>query len=232
MGIDIKEIQTLSPTIEQLKLSEDKITSAMGYKGIESLDYLLPMIYNFISNLDEHTEVSCGYRVIEQNKLQIGKDNLICHGVKFHFDPLIGIHLRGSTQLVIFTVTIGELFDKWVDASSTNGDHLDSFVIDTIGAELVEAAADWLENEIHTQFTKYNLLTSTRLSPGYCNWNVADQHKLFSLLPEKFCGITLNDSAMMSPRKSISGIIGIGKNVKRLDYQCNICSMEYCYKRK
>jgi hypothetical protein len=44
---------------------------------------------------------------------------------------------------------------------------------------------------------------------------VAEQHKLFSLLPPGICGITLSDSALMHPIKSVSGITGIGKHCKQ-----------------
>jgi hypothetical protein len=61
---------------------------------------------------------------------------------------------------------------------------------------------------------------------------VKDQFKLFSLLPENFCGIRLTDSALMIPIKSVSGIIGIGENVERKNYPCEICNMKDCYRKK
>ena len=39
-------------------------------------------------------------------------------------------------------------------------------------------------------------------SPGYCGWNVSEQHALFSLLPEGFCGVRLCESGLMLPIKS------------------------------
>jgi hypothetical protein len=72
---------------------------------------------------------------------------------------------------------------------------------------------------------------TNRYSPGYCGWDVSDQHKLFSLLPNNFCGIKLTENALMIPIKSVSAVIGIGKNVERKDYQCSICEIEFCYKR-
>jgi len=55
---------------------------------------------------------------------------------------------------------------------------------------------------------------TNRYSPGYCGWDVTEQHKLFQLMPENYCGIKLTPSALMDPVKSISGIIGIGKMLK------------------
>ena len=46
-----------------------------------------------------------------------------------------------------------------------------------------------------------------RYSPGYCGWNVSGQRALFrALLPEQI-GIALNASCLMTPLKSVSGVI-------------------------
>ncbi|MCK7517168.1 MAG: hypothetical protein MZV64_05325 [Ignavibacteriales bacterium] len=39
------------------------------------------------------------------------------------------------------------------------------------------------------------LKTTNRFSPGYCGWHVSEQHNLFRLVPDNYCGITLNDIA-------------------------------------
>ena len=36
----------------------------------------------------------------------------------------------------------------------------------------------------------------------------------------------------MVPIKSVSGIIGLGEKVRRLDYTCGLCDFKQCYKRK
>ena len=73
---------------------------------------------------------------------------------------------------------------------------------------------------------------TNRYSPGYCGWDVAEQHKLFQLIPDNFCGVRLNESSLMNPEKSVSGIIGIGENVKYNPYTCRICDMKDCIYRK
>jgi len=65
-------------------------------------------------------------------------------------------------------------------------------------------------------------------SPGYCNWSMAEQQKLFSLLPPGFCGIQLSPSSLMHPIKSVSGIIGIGTSCKQKGYQCEWCNDKDC----
>jgi hypothetical protein len=72
---------------------------------------------------------------------------------------------------------------------------------------------------------------TNRYSPGYCGWDVTEQHKLFQLMPENYCGIKLTPSALMDPVKSISGIIGIGENVKNNPYTCRLCNQNDCVYR-
>ncbi|MEE3446448.1 MAG: vitamin B12 dependent-methionine synthase activation domain-containing protein, partial [Prevotella sp.] len=68
--------------------------------------------------------------------------------------------------------------------------------------------------------------------PGYCGWHVSQQQLLFPLFNGQTCGVTLTDSSLMLPIKSVSGIIGVGEKVRRLDYTCGLCNFEKCYKRK
>jgi hypothetical protein len=103
-----------------------------------------------------------------------------------------------------------------------------SYVFDVIGSLTVNKAADKIEEDIKKEMNARSLNISDSFSPGYCDWSVADQKKLFALLPPNFCGITLTESSLMNPIKSVSGIIGIGRQLKQMGYQCNWCSDVNC----
>jgi hypothetical protein len=47
-------------------------------------------------------------------------------------------------------------------------------------------------------------------SPGYCGWHVSGQRALFAALGPEEVGITLNQSCLMQPLKSVSGVIVAG----------------------
>ena len=112
------------------------------------------------------------------------------------------------------------------------GDLLKSYVYDVVGSEIVEAAADLMQDELEKAMAVGGRKITNRFSPGYCGWDVVEQHKLFRLIPGNFCGIRLTPSALMDPVKSVSGFIGIGENVKRLPYTCSFCDMKDCLYRK
>ncbi|MGB8489498.1 MAG: vitamin B12 dependent-methionine synthase activation domain-containing protein, partial [Bacteroidales bacterium] len=129
--------------------------------------------------------------------------------------------------------TAGEEIGIRSKKAMKEGDLLTGYVYDVIGSEIAEAAADLMQERLGLSVSQEGKKTTNRYSPGYCGWDVAEQHKLFSLIPENFCGIRLTPSALMDPIKSISGFIGVGERVKTNQYLCKICNMRDCiYKRK
>jgi len=113
-----------------------------------------------------------------------------------------------------------------------SGDLLKGYVYDVIGSEVVEAAADMMQEGLRKSMAALGKEITNRFSPGYCGWDVAEQHYLFSFFKDNFCGITLTESALMNPVKSVSGLIGIGEHVKYAPYQCHLCDDKNCIYRK
>jgi cobalamin-dependent methionine synthase I len=118
--------------------------------------------------------------------------------------------------------------ETWAKNLSNEGDGALSYLVDTVASVTEEQAVDVLHDHIEKQMKIQGLKTTNRYSPGYCDWSVSEQHLLFSFFPVNFCGITLTESALMVPIKSVSGIIGVGTSVKRVDYTCDTCGMKDC----
>lgn len=87
-----------------------------------------------------------------------------------------------------------------------------------------------MEEELAAFIEKRGWKHTNRYSPGYCGWHVSEQQKLFSLFPVASpCGIQLTDSSLMIPIKSVSGIIGVGSHVRKLEYTCGLCTYEIVF---
>ena len=110
-------------------------------------------------------------------------------------------------------------------------DLLRGYLYDVIGSEIVESTADLMQESLKTEMAARHTKITNRYSPGYCGWDVAEQHKLFQLIPDNFCGIRLTESALMDPVKSVSGMIGIGDNVRMNPYTCRLCDLKDCIYR-
>lgn len=146
---------------------------------------------------------------------------------------IIARSLRGSQRYLFFVATAGEEFEEYQKRLKIKGDMVRIFIADALGSVIAECAADRMETAAQRLLDSYGLQRTNRFSPGYCGWHVSQQHRLFSLFPDPApCGVTLTDSSLMIPIKSVSGVIGVGEKVRRLDYSCSLCDFAQCFRRK
>lgn len=161
---------------------------------------------------------------------------------RFNPGSIITARLNHSEALCFFVATAGERFEQYQQQLMRNGDMVRVYIANEIGSMIAESAADCMEEALQEQLTPKGLHRTNRYSPGYCGWDVCEQTLLFSLFPHGQkdapsalptpCGIELSESCLMHPIKSVSGVIGIGHEVKRMQYTCDLCRMPTCYKRK
>lgn len=212
-------------TLSAAELSRSDVWLAMGYKGAQPEEYIRSLVEEVISRLLPFARIRYMYEIVEAEKLSPKQVRL--GGVLFTPGPIIGSYLKGMTHACVFVATAGEEFDAKVRELNAEGDIVADFVADSIGTVLAELAVDRLEKELG--FAKG---LSMPYSPGYCGWDIREQHLFFPLFPPQPCGITLSDSSLMSPEKSISGFFAMGENLVRQPYHCEICKNTKCYKRK
>ncbi len=114
-----------------------------------------------------------------------------------------------NKNVIVYVVTIGPGIDNEVKRMMERGEMFDAYLLNGIGAGAAEMAANDLNRYMNDNNTDEKF-DYKRLSPGYGDWNVSDQTKIFKLLdPEKYIGVKLTDSHIMLPEKSTSGIMGL-----------------------
>lgn len=162
------------------------------------------------------------------------ENNLLTTGyATMDIGRIISRQLRGSSAFAFFVATAGMEFENLQEQLKTEGDMVSIFIADAMGSVIAEKAADCMELALQKTLASSGLKHTNRFSPGYCGWHVSQQHLLFSHFPTpQPCGITLSESSLMTPIKSVSGIIGIGATVRHLDYTCGLCDYKDCYKRR
>jgi hypothetical protein len=144
---------------------------------------------------------------------------------------LPGSRTFADLERVAFCVcTIGPALEERVTALSKEGDMLAAVVLDAIGSAAAEAVARYANDRIDDMAAEEGLRTSCRASPGYGDWDVKEQIALFELVPAGRIGVTLTESGMMVPRKSVSFAVHIAKEPVRLrsESSCRNCDMETC----
>lgn len=159
-------------------------------------------------------------------------EEIASHEAVFRPGKIIVKMLKGSERFLFFMATAGPGPEQLARSLMADGQYLEGFLVDLIASALVETAAQHVHDHMKETMGLSGLPISNRYSPGYCGWDVSEQQKLFALFPAESCGITLSESSLMHPIKSISGLVGAGANVKFKDYTCEICSMKDCTFRR
>ena len=150
----------------------------------------------------------------------------------FEMGNIILRQLRGSEAFALFVCTSGLEFEAYQQRLKEQGDMVRVFIADALGSVIAEKCADQMEKALQESIDKLGWKHTNRFSPGYCGWHVSQQQLLFPLFQGHTCGVKLTDSSLMIPIKSVSGIIGLGKKVRKLEYTCGLCDFKQCYKRK
>lgn len=217
---------------KELTITPESIGISMGYEPGTVPDYVIEMLTEELDRLVGYTDIQIGFRILEKEKVNFSSKGFTFDNIHFDTGKIIANQIRDASTLTVFLVSAGSDFDKRSKEAADNGNLLLSYCIETTGSELAEASADLLEQRLNNFIHECNFTATNRFSPGYCSWDVSEQHKLFKLYPEGFCNVTLLPSALMIPRKSVSGIIGIGPGLIREPYKCFLCNSVNCVKRK
>ena len=134
------------------------------------------------------------------------------NGVEFPFGRVesrdIAKNLCGCSEAFVFSVTLGHGVERLLSKMSRLS-AADFFVYDAVGSALAESVCDVAEDMI-----KGNTKCRPRFSPGYGDFPLSAQRDVLSLVnAERLVGITLTDTNLMLPQKSITAFLGISKDV-------------------
>jgi hypothetical protein len=223
-----KDIFEITIEFNTLTIDRREIELTLGYKKNLIPQHFSSVVDVILKELPSRCSIRAGYRILGIKTVADRRDGLIIEDVFFKMDKIVTGQIKKSEWIALFVATIGSEMEKWSKQLLIKGDLVMSYLVDTIASVTVENVTNYLHDYIEKEMIKKGLNITNRYSPGYCNWSVSEQHLLFSLLPPNFCGITLTESAMMIPIKSVSGVIGIGKRVKRKEYLCDKCGFKDC----
>ncbi len=170
------------------------------------------------SMLDEETAFvqknSLGKGIIRILEIQSrSRRVLFLKDIDFSIQSSQVVHLlRNSEKAVLFMATLGETIENRIQQLLGIKDITRSMILDAIASETADAVADHLHRNIIKQTaSKAGYKITARFSPGYGDWLIGVQAELLQICGGERIGISLNDSYLMHPRKSVSAVFGLEK---------------------
>lgn len=227
-----KQHSFFSFTFPQVAPTLHEVLDFLQSADLEEEHPAVIFIRDILEELNFDTGIKGGYVLMDVNSLIVKEGQLTLQNTALNPGSQVCGYIKESTQVAAFLCTAGEDFTRMTNQLNEQGDIMEAYILDAIGSLTVENAMDKIQEHLSNQMSTQNLKISNRYSPGYCNWPLSDQKALFELIGNNPTEITLSDSCLMTPRKSVSGIIGIGAHLKHHPYGCAICGNTDCIYRR
>ena len=144
-------------------------------------------------------------------------------------------HLAGAERVVFLAATIGEAVEEAVTNHFDEGSYAHSVLLDAAATAAVEQVCDACETMLRPQIAKEGFTMRWRFSPGYGDWDIHAQPELLRLTRADSIGISLTESLMLCPRKSVTAVIGLVRGKGAADHSpkgCASCNKLDCPSRK
>ena len=120
------------------------------------------------------------------------------------------MNLKNCSKVILFASTIGPQVDARIRRAQLQGT-VDAAIFQAAGAMFIEAFVEKLNDKLKTEYGEKGYKTHPRYSPGYGDVPLTIQNEFFRLLPAKRIGLTLMESLIMAPEKSVTAFIGLEK---------------------
>jgi len=232
-ALDVRSPLPAVLEVVPLRVDRDEVLRFQGYKkGVDIPDAAVLSLFDEAlalgESLIEPRVVYRGSRVTRQ-----GPDVIETAGQRLHI-PEIG-RLWGSLETVgVGICTVGTAIEARVRELWDRRELPLAVMLDSVGSAAVESLAEYANDLLCQAAIPAGLKVTNRVSPGYAGWDTVEQAALFRVCHGGPIGVTLNDSCVMTPGKSISFLVGVGPEARVDHYftQCRRCWMPDCAYRR
>lgn len=195
----------------------------LGYGKNAVDDKTLQEIQDSFRELERLADKKSIYRIFElslkdENELKIGNVEIYSRNLR--------TNLKDCKQVVLFAATLGAEVDRLIRKMQVV-DMAKAVVMQACAATLLEEYCDELQQKIAEHMQEQGKYIRPRFSPGYGDFSIQHQKAVLAMLEaSKRIGVTMTDSYMLTPTKSVTAVIGIGDT----EMNCNLNSCEECDK--
>lgn len=151
--------------------------------------------------------------------------------------PLAQIYPQAD-GMALFALTMGSKVSTKITELFEVNDFALGFMLDAVASLAADNAVEVCETHFHNNRATASPSAENYVlsySPGYCGWHISGQRKLFEFLHPEEIGIALNESFLMTPLKSVTGVLVAGDkriHIFKSNYPfCDYCKSHSCRPR-
>src|SRR5574340_292400 len=170
-------------------------------------------------------EPAAALRLLEVKRLSHQRLDLAPEG-SLH-GPAVGQHLAGAREVALVLYTGGQKLEQRV-AREMPRDAPFAFALDALGTAANDALMLQVYRHVSRLAKQIGWQISIFLNPGMSGWSLQQgQPQLFALLDPSQIGVSVNPQWAMHPRKSTSGVIGLGPGLTPAEGPpCKYCALD------
>ena len=214
-----------------MRIEKEEVLRYLGYKNQKIDRNIIDLIEICIAEIIDICKESFVYEIFdiqrENHEVFLLGSTLVLKG-----EDIIN-HLINSKKCLVMAATLGIEVDSKISYYSrfniTKG-----VIMDACATTAIENLCDELQCEISEKALKDNLYITNRYSPGYGDFSIENQGDILNVLEAyKKIGLSVTESNIMLPRKSVTALIGLSEmpslNPKE---KCKSCKNQHCNFRR
>ena len=229
-------IEYFEINLDKIVPSIEDIISSQGIpKGSIIKENIKKLLDESLSLFLADAQPSCIIREISKNDFE---EIFIGEGMNEEEAPLKEIYPQAD-HLVLFAMTMGSGISERITELFDCNDFAIGSMLDSVASLAADKSVTLLEKHMAKKLFEKKMTKNSSMvlsySPGYCGWHISAQEKLFLYLHPEQIGISLNESFLMTPLKSVTGVLINGnKNIHNFKNNfsfCYNCKAQSCLER-
>ena len=209
--------------VDSISIDREEVLRYLEYKGQDIDNNLVEIIEECRNIAKDRINPKYTFRVYSIKQKYKGIIELEGTNLILESNDLYEI-LKDCNECILMAATLGINIEKDIKKYSCT-ELTKGIIIDSCATTAIEEVCDKVQNEIENNILKNGQYLTFRYSPGYGDLSIEKNTEILTILNgQKEIGLTITNSGIMIPRKSVIAIIGItDKKVEQDKTSCSTC---------
>ena len=209
--------------VDSISIDREEVLRYLEYKGQDIDNNLIEIIEECRNITKDRINPRYTFRVYSIKQKYKGIIELEGTNLILESNDLYEV-LKDCNECILMAATLGIDIEKDIKKYSCT-ELTKGIIIDSCATTAIEEVCDIVQNEIENNILKNGQYLTFRYSPGYGDLSIEKNTEILTILNgQKEIGLTITNSGIMIPRKSVIAIIGItDKKVEQDKTSCSTC---------